>query len=175
MMVRPPAGWRLHHLTDRSIELRKDDYAYRRYLGRDGFVRVRAEPGMDRNGLIDKAMRAAMRDDADLADRMAREIVPRRIGGYQMRQREFATAFGTPEDPEPTDVASTLTQLPAVGETDYAEVAAKLSGVPTFSGTVIAQRFQNLEPGRVYRWAVEFGASDNRRGPTLLVGCVEGA
>lgn len=75
----------------------------------------------------------------------------------------------------PTDVASTLTQLPAVGETDYAEVAAKLSGVPTFSGTVIAQRFQNLEPGRVYRWAVEFGAPDNRRGPTLLVGCVEGA
>lgn len=99
-MVHLGGGWRLHHLTDRSIELRKDDYAYRRYLGRDGFVRVRAEPGMDRNALINKAVEFAKRNDAELAERMAKEIAPRRLGGYQMQQRRLAPAFGTPEDPE---------------------------------------------------------------------------
>lgn len=100
MSVTLGAGWTIHHLTDRCIELRKDDYAYRRYTGRDGYVRHRAEPGMDRHTLMAEAMAMAQRNDALLAERMAKDLVPRRLGGYQMQQRQFAPVFGTPEDSE---------------------------------------------------------------------------
>lgn len=95
------AGWKLIHLTDRCVELRKDDYAYRRYNeGRDGVVRFRGEPGIARDALIAGALALAEANDADLAERMAQQIVPRRPGGYRMQQRQLAHVFGTPEDPE---------------------------------------------------------------------------
>jgi hypothetical protein len=93
-------GWNLVHKTDRVIELRKDDYTYRRLTGRDGYVRVRAEPGMDRQALINKAVELAQKNDEDLAHRILKQMMPRRTRQYHMRQRELATAFGTPEDPE---------------------------------------------------------------------------
>jgi hypothetical protein len=61
---------------------------------------MRAEGGMDRNGLIDKAVKMARDNDAELARIVSEQIVPRRLGGYQMKQRSMAQAFGTPEDPE---------------------------------------------------------------------------
>jgi hypothetical protein len=100
MAVDLGAGWQLVHLTDRSIELRKDDATYRQIIGRDGYVRVRGEPGLDRQSLIDRAVAMAHRNDELLAERVAKQLVPRRLGGYQMQQRRMATAFGTPEDLE---------------------------------------------------------------------------
>lgn len=94
------AGWRLTHVTDRVIELQKDDVAYRRFLGRDGYVRVRAEPGMDRQALINKAVEMAKANDEALALRVTQRLMPRNVRGYQMKQAELATAFATPEEPE---------------------------------------------------------------------------
>jgi len=105
------AGWRLVHLTDRVIELRKDDALYRSFTGRDGYVRLRAEPGMDRNGLLDQAMTVARKNDELLALRYGKKIVPRlaqgealgrRVSLEQHRglQRRFAPAFAT-KDQEP--------------------------------------------------------------------------
>lgn len=101
MIITTTKGWRVVHFTDRSIELRKDDYAYRRVTGRDGYVRIRGEPGMDREVLVDEAFTLALKNDELLAERLAKDLVPRRLGGYQMKQRQLAWgAFGTPEDPE---------------------------------------------------------------------------
>ncbi len=94
------AGWRLVHLSDRTIELRKDDAIYRKVVGRDGYVRLRSEPGVSRETMLTKAVEMAQRNDARLAEIVARQIVPRRLGGYQMRQQGLAHAFGTPEEPE---------------------------------------------------------------------------
>lgn len=93
-------GWWLFHVTDRSVELRKNDATYRRLTGRDGYVRVRGEPGMDRQELINRAVDMAKECDASLAELVAAELMPRNVGQYQIRQRELSTAFGTPEDPE---------------------------------------------------------------------------
>ncbi len=101
MSVHLGAGWRLVHLTDRVIELRKDDAAYRRLTGRDGYVRVRAEPGMDRNALIDKGREMAKRNDAELAERIAKQLMPRHVTRYREQQRDLAAVFGVPgEEPE---------------------------------------------------------------------------
>lgn len=94
------AGWHLHHMTDRCIELRKDDVLYRRLLGRDGYVRLRAEPGMDRKELLEKAVQMAKDTDAALSERIAKDLGLRNVDRYQHRQRELAQAFATPEDPE---------------------------------------------------------------------------
>jgi hypothetical protein len=99
-MVTLGAGWTLIHVTDRVVELRKEDATYRQVVGRDGYVRVRGEPGLDRQSLIDRAVAMARRNDALLAERVAKHLVPRRLGGYAMQQKRMATAFGTPEDPE---------------------------------------------------------------------------
>ena len=47
------AGWHIHHLTDRVVELRKEDAVYRRFTNRDGYVRVRIEPQMTRQQALD--------------------------------------------------------------------------------------------------------------------------
>ena len=93
-------GWRLIHVTDRSIELRKDDVAYRQFIGRDGYVRVRGEPGMSRADLLAQAITIAQQNDAMVAERMAQQWMPRYVRGYQIRQAIMARAFGTPHDPE---------------------------------------------------------------------------
>ena len=101
MAVALGAGWELVHLTDRVIELRKDDPAYRRMVGRDGYVRLRAEPGMDRNTLLNTAVELAKQNDARLSEFAARDILPSSVRRYQMRQRTLATTFGIPgEEPE---------------------------------------------------------------------------
>lgn len=100
MSVHLGAGWRLVHLTDRVIELRKDDAAYRRLTGQDGYVRVRAEPGMDRQALLEKGREMAQRQDADLAERVAKQLLIRNPQPYLERQRRLAMAFRTPEESE---------------------------------------------------------------------------
>lgn len=94
------AGWYIHHLSDRSIELRKDDVTYRRLTGRDGFVRVRGEPGLSRERLLANAAKLAMRNDDEAARLIAAQITPRNVTQYHALQRRFAPAFGTPEDLE---------------------------------------------------------------------------
>lgn len=103
MRVSLAAGWRITHLTDRCLELTKDDYAYRRLTGgRDGFVRVRAEPGMDRAAMFAKAEQMARANDEALTFRVANDLIPRdsALRRYRRQQRQLATAFGTPEDAE---------------------------------------------------------------------------
>ena len=96
MSVYLGGGWRLVHLTDRVLELRKECPIYRRMLGRDGYVRLRAEPGMDRNGLIDKAVEMAKRNDEDLSQRVARQLMPSKasVARYQIRQQQLTHTFG---------------------------------------------------------------------------------
>jgi len=98
MSVYLGGGWRLVHLTDRVLELRKECPIYRRMLGRDGYVRLRAEPGMDRNGLIDKAVEMAKRNDEDLSQRVARQLMPSNasVARYQIRQQQLTHTFGIP-------------------------------------------------------------------------------
>jgi hypothetical protein len=95
-------GWAITHLTDRTVELRKDDHAYRRLTGRDGYVRVRAEPGMDRTQMLAKAMQTANETDTALAFRVANDLIPRgkALSEYRAKQRQLAGGFATPEEPE---------------------------------------------------------------------------
>lgn len=72
-----------------------------------------------------------------------------------------------------TNVVVTVRRLPATGETDYTDAANTLVGAPDVNGTVVAQRLQNLERGRVYRVEMLLGAADNRRGASILVQCTE--
>lgn len=100
MRVHLGAGWTIWHLTERVVELRKDDHAYRRFTGRDGYVRFRAEPGMGRDALLTGALVEAMKQDEALAARVARQLLPRgrALDRYRAEQRRLATAFATPED-----------------------------------------------------------------------------
>lgn len=95
------AGWELTHATDRVLELRKPCPMYRRLTGRDGYVRLRAEPGADRQQLINQAMELAKRNDAALGDIVTTQLLPRNTRGYQLQQRQLATTFGIAgEEPE---------------------------------------------------------------------------
>jgi len=101
MNVMLGAGWSLCHLTDRVVLVRKPDPVYRRFTGRDGYVKVRGEPGLDRNGLVEKAMVLAKKNDELLAEKVSKQLIPRRLGGYQMRQQQLAHTFGIAgEEPE---------------------------------------------------------------------------
>ena len=95
------AGWELTHATDRVLELRKACPVYRRLTGRDGYVRLRAEPGMDRQQLLNDAMDQAKRNDAAMSDLVVRQILPSSVKRYQMQQRSLASTFAIPgEEPE---------------------------------------------------------------------------
>ena len=72
-----------------------------------------------------------------------------------------------------TNPVSSLKRLPAFGETDYTNAPTLLLGAPVVAGVFVSQQLQNLEAGRIYRWTVQFGASNNRRSASLLVECVE--
>ena len=100
--MRLAGGWQIHHLSDRVVELRKDSYEYRRLTGRDGFVRARCEPGMDRSTLIDRALQQAVKSDEALALRVAKEMMPKAdaLAKYKRQISGMAGAFGTPEEPE---------------------------------------------------------------------------
>jgi hypothetical protein len=102
MRVAVGAGWHIHHLTDRCVELRKDDYLYRRFTERDGVVRVRIEPEMTRAQAIEKAMQMAQRNDEAMALRVSKQLVPSKhaLAAYTGKQVRMDRAFATPEDPE---------------------------------------------------------------------------
>jgi hypothetical protein len=72
-----------------------------------------------------------------------------------------------------TNPVCTLRELPVGSGTTYTDVAAKLDGSPSVSGTVVVQGLHNLDRDRIYRLEVLFGAANNRRGASLLVHCVE--
>jgi len=93
-------GWQIKHLTDRVIELEKSDVAYRKFTGSDGVVRVRAEPGMDRGLLIERALTQANRCDAELALRVAQDALPtgKAYADYRNQTRAFAQANNTGEE-----------------------------------------------------------------------------
>lgn len=95
-------GWSIHHITDRTVELRKPSYEYRRFTGFDGVVVVRAEPGMDRAAVLNKAIEMAKQNDADLAVRITRRLVPslQALADYTGKRVRVTQAFKTPEDPE---------------------------------------------------------------------------
>src|SRR5690242_1802542 len=92
-------GWKIHHLTDREIELRKDDYTYRILTGRDGYVIIRAEPGMDRHIMVQKAISLAKKNDDVASLRMAKRLAPnmRDLANYTGKQVKLAKVFETPE------------------------------------------------------------------------------
>jgi hypothetical protein len=101
MSVTLGAGWQLTHLTDRVVVLKKEDWAYRKLTERDGYVKVRGEPGMSRNDLIEKARLMAQKNDEKLGEMLAQQLTPRRLGGYQMTQKQLAQRFGVPgQEPE---------------------------------------------------------------------------
>jgi hypothetical protein len=94
-------GWQLIHLTDRVIELRKDCPIYRRFVGRDGYVKMRGEPGLDRYWLLNRAVDKAKACDAELSQRVAKQLMPSKVEKYRIEQRKLATAFGVPgQEPE---------------------------------------------------------------------------
>lgn len=101
MGVHLGAGWSIHHLTNRVVELRKDDYAYRSATGRDGFVRVRAEPGMDRQAMIEKAVTMAKQNDEALALRLSKQLLPsaHALARYRGQQVRMVQAMSTGEEP----------------------------------------------------------------------------
>ncbi len=102
MRVYVGAGWQLHHLTDRVVELRKESAVYRRFTDKDGFVRIRVEPQMSRDQALQRAIAEAMKQDEALSLRVARQLIPsgRALEQYRAEQRRLAPAFATPEDPE---------------------------------------------------------------------------
>lgn len=94
------ANWTIHHLTERTVELRKDDWAWRRYTGQDGVVIVRAEPGMDRGKMLDRAFTLAEQADADLSQRLAKELMPsgKQWADYRRKCRQMKQIFGTGQE-----------------------------------------------------------------------------
>jgi hypothetical protein len=95
-------GWYIEHLTERTLDLKKESYEYRRFTGRDGTVRIRAEPGMDRAKIIERAIIMAKRSDAELAQRVLERMVPsdHNLRRFREQSRLMARAFGTREEPE---------------------------------------------------------------------------
>ncbi len=102
MNVEVGAGWRIHHYTDRVIELRKPDVLYHRFTGRPGYVRVRGEPGSDRKKLLDDAMRLAEECDDRITQLATQRLLPalHQVAAMQGKQVRLRRAFATPEDPE---------------------------------------------------------------------------
>lgn len=95
-------GWQLYHVTDRVVELRKEDHAYRRFTGRDGFVRVRVEPEMTRAMAIERALEFAQKNDELLALKVSKRLMPSKhaLAAYQGKAIRMERAFATNEDPE---------------------------------------------------------------------------
>ena len=71
-----PANWKVNHVTDRVVHLDKEDVAYRKYTGRDGFVRVRVQPGESRDAMFDRAENIAEMNDSILGLKLGKELLP---------------------------------------------------------------------------------------------------
>jgi hypothetical protein len=94
-------GWYVWHQTDRNIELRKDDVIYRKLTGKDGYVKMGAEPGMSREQLEERALTRAIQNDEKAAMLVAQEIIPRasQLQTYEMKAHQLNKVFKTPESP----------------------------------------------------------------------------
>ena len=99
-MIRSRAGWVPYSLTERVVEFRKDCPMWRKYTGQDGVVRVRAEPGIDRGLLIERAMVAAEQADADLSQRIAKDLMPsgKQWADYRAKCRTMTRIMETGEE-----------------------------------------------------------------------------
>ncbi len=93
-------GWTVVHLTDRTLELRKDSAEYRRLTGRDGFVLVRGEPGIPKHILFQQAEEQAIALDAELARRIALELLPTRqaLSTYGVKVKQYVPVMNTGEE-----------------------------------------------------------------------------
>ena len=93
-------GWTVFHQTDRTLELRKDSAEYRRLTGRDGFVLVRGEPGMPKHLLMQQATEKAIELDAELARRIALELIPtpQALTTYAIKAKQYVPAMSTGEE-----------------------------------------------------------------------------
>jgi hypothetical protein len=91
-------GWYVSHLTDRVVEIRKESAIYRQLTGRDGFVRVRAEPGMSRADLIDTAIALAVTNDEMITTLAAKRIFPKHLTRYRLQQHKLAHVFGVKDE-----------------------------------------------------------------------------
>lgn len=93
-------GWQVFHETERTLELRKDSADYRRLTGRDGFVLVRGEPGMPKHLLIQQATEKAIELDAELAKRIALELIPtpQELGIYGGKVKAYVPVMNTMEE-----------------------------------------------------------------------------
>ena len=94
-------GWTVWHLTDRTLELRKDSAEYRRLTGRDGFVLVRGEPGIPKHILFQQATEQAIELDKKLAERIALELLPTRqaLHDYAIKAKAYVPVMNTGEEP----------------------------------------------------------------------------
>lgn len=95
-------GWYIHHLSDRVLEIRKDDHTYRKFTGADGFVRVRGEPGIERATLFERTLRLADKCDTAMAFRVASDLIPtaQAVGDYRQQIERMTPVFNTGEEPE---------------------------------------------------------------------------
>lgn len=93
-------GWTIYHVTDRTLELRKESAEYRRLTGKDGFVLVRGEPGIPKHILFQQAEEKAIELDAELARRIAAELIPTRpaLGIYGEKIRQWGQVMNTGEE-----------------------------------------------------------------------------
>lgn len=94
-------GWTVWHETERTLELRKDSADYRRLTGRDGFVLVRGEPGMPKHLLYQQATEKAIELDAELAKRIALELLPtpQALNTYAIKAKQYVPVMNTGEEP----------------------------------------------------------------------------
>lgn len=94
------AGWYLYHVSDRVVELRKDSYEYRRFTGRDGYVRTRIDPEMTRSQGIEKALTFAAKNDEALALRLSKRLLPsaHALAEFQGKQVQMARVFGVKDE-----------------------------------------------------------------------------
>jgi hypothetical protein len=94
-------GWEIWHQTERTLELRKDSADYRRLTGRDGFVLVRGEPGMPKHLLFQQAEEKAIELDAELARRIALELIPtpQALNTYAIKAKAYVPMMNTGEEP----------------------------------------------------------------------------
>ncbi len=95
MRVSLGSGWKITHLTDRVVQLTKDDPVYRRLTGRDGTVLVRGEPGMSRTDLITSAQKHAVKQDEHLSMLVTRDVLPKgkALIAYRDKLRQLRPAF----------------------------------------------------------------------------------
>ncbi len=93
-------GWCVHHLTERVVKLVKDDYAYRRITGSNGYVIVRGEPGLSREHLVMRAVELAKQNDNELVNRVGKQLIPSQyaLAEYHGKQASWEPVWCTPED-----------------------------------------------------------------------------